>query len=97
MTKVIYNSEVKDNIVSNLNDCVDKLKEVNNTFYNTLTPSDFYYKRTLLDIQKKLNIVEEDLKKYKENINKFTNNIESNELELLVKINNIEELIIEKF
>lgn len=97
MVKVKYNKENKNSITNNLNNCQNILNEINNRLYNMPNPYDYYYRNTLNNIKNTLRINKNDLLDYKNSLNNCIENINKDELELSAKINNIEELIIQKF
>ena len=68
MTKIKYNMENKNSIISNLNDCISKLSVINNNFYNTYFPRDFYYINSLFSMERELITIKKDLNNYKDNI-----------------------------
>ena len=69
MTKIKYNMENKNSIISNLNGCISKLSVINNNFYNTYFPRDFYYINSLFSMERELITIKKDLNNYKDNIN----------------------------
>ena len=93
MTKIKYNMENKNSIISNLNDCISKLSVINNNFYNTYFPRDFYYINSLFSMERELITIKKDLNNYKDNINA----IMENELEMASKLSKINELSISRF
>ena len=97
MTKIKYNMENKNSIISNLNDCISKLNVINNNFYNTYFPRDFYYINSLFSMERELITIKEDLSNYKDNINAIMEKINKNELEMASKLSKINELSISKF
>ena len=97
MTKIKYNMENKNSIISNLNGCISKLSVINNNFYNTYFPRDFYYINSLFSMERELITIKEDLSNYKDNINAIMEKINKNELEMASKLSKINELSISKF
>ena len=97
MTKIKYNMENKNSIISNLNDCISKLKCINNNFYNTYFPRDFYYINSLFSMERELITIKKDLNNYKDNINAIMEKINKNELEMASKLSKINELSISRF
>lgn len=97
MSKIKYNGDSKNSIINSLNVCLDTLSTINNSFYNTYIPYGFYYKNTLANLESSLIEDKEDLSNYKNNINKCMEDLNKNELEIMSKLNKIEEVIIEKF
>lgn len=97
MTKIKYNVKNKTNIISNLNGCISKLNVINNNFYNTYFPRDFYYINSLFSMERELITIKEDLNNYKDNINAIMEKINKNELEMASKLSKINELSISKF
>ena len=97
MTKIKCNAENKSTIINNLNECVNTLTNINNAFYNTYIPYDFYYKNNLNNIKNDLISSKNKLNNYKNNLNKFIEEINEEELEILSKLNKIEDIMIEKF
>lgn len=97
MTKIKYNNNNKNTIISNLNNCIDNLNVINNSFYNTYIPDDYYYKNTLANLMKDVRNIKDDVNNYKNDINRVMENINKNELELSSRINKINELNISKF
>lgn len=97
MTKIKYNMENKNNIISNLNDCISKLSVINNNFYNTYFPRDFYYMNSLFSMERELITIKKDLNNYKDNINAIMEKINKNELEMASKLSKINELSISRF
>ena len=96
MTKIKYNMENKNSIISNLNGCISKLS-VNNNFYNTYFPRDFYYINSLFSMERELITIKKDLNNYKDNINAIMEKINKNELEMASKLSKINELSISRF
>lgn len=97
MTKIKYNMENKNSIISNLNGCISKFNVINNNFYNTYFPRDFYYINSLFSMERELITIKEDLSNYKDNINAIMEKINKNELEMASKLSKINELSISKF
>lgn len=97
MVKIKYNSEFKGSIINDLNNCIDYLNNINNSFYNTDVPNDFYYRNTFVSIKENVILVKENLFKYKESIINFMNDVEKDELDMLALLNNIDYIEIEKF
>lgn len=97
MTKIKYNMENKNSIISNLNGCISKFNVINNNFYNTYFPRDFYYINSLFSMERELITIKEDLNNYKDNINAIMEKINKNELEMASKLSKINELSISKF
>ena len=97
MTKIKYNMENKNSIISNLNGCISKLSVINNNFYNTYFPRDFYYINSLFSMERELITIKEDLSNYKDNINAIMEKINKNELEMASKLSKINELSISRF
>lgn len=97
MTKIKYNVENKNNIISNLNGCISKFNVINNNFYNTYFPRDFYYINSLFSMERELITIKEDLSNYKDNINAIMEKINKNELEMASKLSKINELSISRF
>lgn len=97
MTKIKYNMENKNSIISNLNGCISKLSVINNNFYNTYFPRDFYYINSLFSMERELITIKEDLNNYKDNINAIMEKINKNELEMASKLSKINELSISRF
>ena len=97
MTKIKYNMENKNNIISNLNDCISKLSVINNNFHNTYFPRDFYYINSLFSMERELITIKKDLNNYKDNINAIMEKINKNELEMASKLSKINELSISRF
>ena len=89
--------ENKNNIISNLNGCISKFNVINNNFYNTYFPRDFYYINSLFSMERELITIKEDLSNYKDNINAIMEKINKNELEMASKLSKINELNISKF
>ena len=89
--------ENKNNIISNLNGCISKFNVINNNFYNTYFPRDFYYINSLFSMERELITIKEDLSNYKDNINAIMEKINKNELEMASKLSKINELSISKF
>lgn len=97
MTKIKYNMENKNSIISNLNGCISKLSVINNNFYNTYFPRDFYYINSLFSMERELITIKKDLNNYKDNINAIMEKINKNELEMASKLSKINELSISMF
>jgi len=97
MTKIKYNMENKNSIISNLNGCISKLSVINNNFYNTYFPRDFYYINSLFSMERELITIKKDLNNYKDNINAIMEKINKNELEMASKLSKINELSISRF
>lgn len=97
MTKIKYNVENKNNIISNLNGCISKLSVINNNFYNTYFSRDFYYINSLFSMERELITIKKDLNNYKDNINAIMEKINKNELEMASKLSKINELSISRF
>ena len=97
MTKIKYNVENKNSIISNLNGCISKLSVINNNFYNTYFPRDFYYINSLFSMERELITIKKDLNNYKDNINAIMEKINKNELEMASKLSKINELSISRF
>lgn len=97
MTKIKYNMENKNSIISNLNGCISKFNVINNNFYNTYFPRDFYYINSLFSMERELITIKEDLSNYKDNINAIMEKINKNELEIASKLSKINELSISRF
>ena len=97
MTKIKYNMENKNSIISNLNGCIIKLSVINNNFYNTYFPRDFYYINSLFSMERELITIKKDLNNYKDNINAIMEKINKNELEMASKLSKINELSISRF
>ena len=97
MTKIKYNMENKNSIISNLNGCISKLSVINNNFYNTYFPRDFYYINLLFSMVRELITIKKDLNNYKDNINAIMEKINKNELEMASKLSKINELSISRF
>lgn len=97
MTKIKYNMENKNSIISNLNGCISKLSVINNNFYNTYFPRDFYYINSLFSMERELITIKKDLNNYKDNINAIMEKINKNELEMASKSSKINELSISRF
>lgn len=97
MTKIKYNMENKNSIISNLNGCISKFNVINNNFYNTYFPRDFYYINSLFSMERELITIKEDLNNYKDNINAIMEKINKNELEMASKLSKINELSISRF
>ena len=97
MTKIKYNMENKNSIISNLNGCISKLSVINNNFYNTYFPRDFYYINSLFSMERALITIKKDLNNYKDNINAIMEKINKNELEMASKLSKINELSISRF
>lgn len=97
MTKIKYNMENKNSIISNLNGCISKLSVINNNFYNTYFPRDFYYINSLFSMERELITIKKDLNNYKDNINAIMEKINKNELEMVSKLSKINELSISRF
>ena len=97
MTKIKYNMENKNSIISNLNGCISKLSVINNNFYNTYFPRDFYYINSLFSMERELITIKKDLNNYKDNINSIMEKINKNELEMASKLSKINELSISRF
>lgn len=97
MTKIKYNMENKNSIISNLNGCISKLSVINNNFYNTYFPRDFYYINSLFSMERELITIKENLSNYKDNINAIMEKINKNELEMASKLSKINELSISRF
>lgn len=97
MTKIKYNMENKNSIISNLNGCISKLSVINNNFYNTYFPRDFYYINSLFSMEMELITIKKDLNNYKDNINAIMEKINKNELEMASKLSKINELSISRF
>ena len=97
MTKIKYNMENKNSIISNLNGCISKLSGINNNFYNTYFPRDFYYINSLFSMERELITIKKDLNNYKDNINAIMEKINKNELEMASKLSKINELSISRF
>ena len=97
MTKIKYNMENKNSIISNLNGCISKLSVINNNFYNTYFPRDFYYINSFFSMERELITIKKDLNNYKDNINAIMEKINKNELEMASKLSKINELSISRF
>lgn len=97
MTKIKYNMENKNSIISNLNGCISKFNVINNNFYNTYFPRDFYYINSLFSMERELITIKKDLNNYKDNINAIMEKINKNELEMASKLSKINELSISRF
>ena len=97
MTKIKYNMENKNSIISNLNGCISKLSVINNNFYNTYFPRDFYYINSLFSMERELITIKKDLNNYKDNINAIMEKINKNELEMASKLSKINGLSISRF
>lgn len=97
MTKIKYNMENKNSIISNLDGCISKFNVINNNFYNTYFPRDFYYINSLFSMERELITIKEDLNNYKDNINAIMEKINKNELEMASKLSKINELSISRF
>jgi hypothetical protein len=89
--------ENKNSIISNLNGCISKLSVINNNFYNTYFPRDFYYINSLFSMERELITIKKDLNNYKDNINAIMEKINKNELEMASKLSKINELSISRF
>ncbi len=97
MTKVYYDKEKKQSAINSLNNIILDLNKVNNSFYNTFVPTEFYYYHTLGNLKVSLIDVKKELDEYKNKINNITERINKDELEIMQKVNKIDEPIIEKF
>ncbi len=97
MAIIKCNYENKKKIINNLNNCISNLDDVNKVFKNTIIPYDFYYINSLNDIKKIIVTTKNDLNNYKNDINNCLENMNKNELELLSKINKIDDLVIDRF
>ena len=93
----LNNMENKNSIISNLNGCISKLSVINNNFYNTYFPRDFYYINSLFSMERELITIKKDLNNYKDNINAIMEKINKNELEMASKLSKINELSISRF
>ena len=81
MTKITFKDDEMQGIINNLNNCINDYKNRNNLF------------NLLEDIKnQKENIVE-----YKLGLNKYVNELNKNELELLSKISKLDEINVSKF
>lgn len=97
MTKIIYDNSNRNNIISNLNACIDELNIVNDVFYDLDVPYNFKYRNHINDIKNNLTKIKEDVSIYKNDINKYMEELNKNELEVLSLINKIEDNVINKF
>lgn len=97
MSTIEYNGELKQNTINSIDNVIDTLSSVNNSFYNTYTPSDYYYYYTFNNIKNNIINIKNGLQKYKNKLNTCAERINKDEIELSSKINKIEDNIIDKF
>ena len=97
MTKIIYDNNNKNNIINNLNSCINDLNFVNDIIYNMDVPYNFKYRNYVNDIRVNLERTKESISKYKNDINRYMEELNKNELEVLSLINKIEDNVVNKF
>lgn len=97
MTKIIYDNNNKNNIINNLNSCINDLNIVNGIIYNMDVPYNFKYRNYVNDIRVNLERTKESISKYKNDINRYMEELNKNELEVLSLINKIEDNVVNKF
>ena len=97
MTKITYNDQNKNEIISILNSCNSIINTANSKLKETYAPSNFPYQSTLNMIKNDVNKAQKDLQNYKNSLAKITKTIDNNELELLSRLNKIEDIIIKEF
>lgn len=97
ISKIEFNSQNKVKVINQINNCIDEMKDINNIHYNTIIPNNFYYKGLFDNLKGNIEKNINNIVAYKEDFNMYTNNINKNEIELLSKINGIEEIIIDEF
>ena len=113
MTKIKYNMENKNSIISNLNGCISKLSVINNNFYNTYFPRDFYYINSLFSMERELITIKKESMAFEgisinnvniqipdeliEHFGRMMEKINKNELEMASKLSKINELSISRF
>jgi len=97
MTKIEYNSEFSNSSINHLNNCIGYLKDVNNILCNINYPYGFGHSGTLNNLRGNLSSIKEDIVDYKDDISKCMEDINRNELDLLSKINGVEDIQIKNF
>ena len=97
MTKIEYNSEKKKETINNLSNAINSLGTINNSFYNTFIPSDFYYYNTTNKMKSSIIESRKKLLNYKDKINNRMESINKDELDIALNVTKIEDFIIEKF
>lgn len=97
MTKIKYNDNNKNVIISSLNSCINNLNNINNNFYNTYFPRDFYYINSLSSMERELINIKKNLNSYKDSINSVMEKINKNELEIASRASKINEINVIKF
>lgn len=97
MTKIKYNDNNKNVIISSLNNCINNLNNINNNFYNTYFPRDFYYINSLSSMERELINIKKNLNSYKDSINSIMEKINKNELEIASRASKINEINVIKF
>lgn len=97
MTKIEYNSEISGAVFNHLNICMDYLKNVNNILYNIHCPYGFRHSYDLNNLKGSVSNNKNAIYDYKDAINKCMDDIQKDELELLSKINKIEDIKVNNF
>lgn len=97
MSKIIYNANNRDVCVNLLNNCIHLLGDVNNMLYNVNVPYDCTCKNIFNEEKNNFKKTKEILIDYKDNFNKYLEDINKKELEISSMINSLDDIIINKF